>query len=219
MFARVRSFAARSVAGLALFLVVGNLLIVTAWVVASATTAVPTMPTLPGIANLAAVDERVWRGAAPSTEGYRALAEHGVTTIVDIRAESDIHVPRTLLAGLGMDHVAIPMRDGQAPTANQVQAFLNTVRRSSERVFVHCGAGVGRTSTMAAAYLVKTGQASNFQAVRRNLAIGPPSLEQLAFAARLNDDATGSAGGVLTVISRVLDAPRRIWVKVTLAYA
>ena len=219
MFARVRSLAAKSVAGVALFLVVGNLLIVSASMVARATTALPPRPTLHGIANLAAVDERVWRGAAPSTEGYRALAEHGVTTIVDLRAESDIHVPKTLLADLGMDHVAIPLRDGQAPIPNQVQAFLNTVRRSSGRVFVHCGAGVGRTGTMAAAYLVETEQASSLQAARRNLAIGPPSLEQLAFAARLDDDAKGRPGAVLTLISRVLDAPRRIWVNVTHAYA
>ncbi|WP_406215152.1 hypothetical protein [Streptomyces canus] len=44
-------------------------------------------------------------------------------------------------------------------------------------MFVHCGAGVGRTGTMAAAYLVKTGEQSS--AVRRNLAVGPPSIEQI----------------------------------------
>ncbi|MFC8093870.1 hypothetical protein [Streptomyces sp. NPDC057301] len=33
-------------------------------------------------------DGRLWRGSAPSPAGYRALANMGITTVVDLRAEN-----------------------------------------------------------------------------------------------------------------------------------
>lgn len=172
------------------------------------------------IKNFAEVDPSLWRGAAPGAEGYEALAAHGVTTVIDLRAEDDIRVDEALLARLGMSRLHLPLRDGQSPTEDQVDRFLAAVRASPGRAFVHCGAGVGRTGTMSAAYLVKTGQATPREALLRNLSVGPPSLEQLAFASGLDTD-----GGVerpaplMVAISRALDAPRRAWVHVRGSYS
>lgn len=163
------------------------------------------------VRNFAEVDDRLWRGAAPDAEGYRALAVAGVQTVIDLRAENDLHIDDPLLRTLGITRVSLPMRDGQAPTRQQVERFLEEVQGSPGRVFVHCGAGVGRTGTMAAAYLVKSGQASPVDALKRNLSVGPPSLEQLAFSAELDDGAVQRPTGLLVALSRTLDAPRRIW--------
>ena len=174
--------------------------------------AAPTSVDLP-IKNFAQVDSSLWRGAAPTAAGYEALAAHGVTRVIDLRAEDDIHVDEAMLSGLGIDRVHLPMRDGQSPTEAQVDRFLAAVENSGGRAFVHCGAGVGRTGTMSAAYLVKTGQASPSEALKRNLSVGPPSLEQLAFSAGLaTDDSVSRPGPLMVAISRTLDAPRRIWV-------
>jgi protein-tyrosine phosphatase len=202
---------------LVLFLVLGNLAIFGAFKWASSSTAELHVPTLPGIKNLAAVDARVWRGSAPSAEGYKALAEHRVTTIVDLRAE-DIAVDEAYINSLGMNLVRIPLRDGQAPQPGQVSRFLAAVKNDGGRVYLHCGAGVGRTGTMAAAYLVSSGEATGIEAVRRNLAVGPPSLEQLAFASQLEGEEVNSVNPVITALSRVLDAPRRILVRVRRSY-
>jgi protein-tyrosine phosphatase len=130
---------------------------------------------------------------------------------VDLRAEEDLHVDEAYLASLGLRYVPVPVRDGQAPSSEEVDRFLQAVRETDGITFVHCGAGVGRTGTMAASYLVATGQATSKQALQRNLAVGPPSLEQVAFVAELDGSDVSRPSGALVAVSRVLDAPRRLW--------
>ncbi len=193
------------------FLIIGNLAILAAstWARETTTTAAPV--SVQGIDNLRAVDNHVWRGGAPTTEGYKALAQAGVTTIVDLRAEEGIENDAKAVRDLGMTMVHIPIRDGQTPSPEEVDAFLAASRTSPGRVFVHCGAGVGRTGAMVGAYQVAQGELSAKSALRRNLAVGPPSLEQILFVGAMDSDRLEQPGAVLTAVSRVLDAPRRIW--------
>jgi protein-tyrosine phosphatase len=164
-----------------------------------------------GVENLAVVDAGVWRGAAPSSEGYRSLADAGVTTIVDLRAEDDARDAHAEIEQLGIEVVHLPIRDGQIPSREQISRFLAVVDEAPGTVFVHCGAGVGRTGAMSAAYLVATGQATGAEAMVRNLSVGPPSLEQLAFAAGLDGQEAGRPPEAVVALSRMLDAPRRLW--------
>ncbi len=204
--------------GLVVFIAAGNLSILGANLLARAAVDSPPVPQLKGVGNLAAVDQQLWRGGAPSERGYRELADHGVRTIVDLRAEEDIEIDHRLLDRLGIDLVRIPLRDGQAPRAEQVNRFLRVVETSEKRVYVHCGAGVGRTGTMAAAYLVKTGKADAVDALARNLSVGPPSLEQISFVAELGGRGVDTPPAAITLMSRVIDGPRRMWVNLTNAY-
>lgn len=215
----------RFIAGVVVFLVLGNLLILSAhlWLQRAALgaqrAADPAVVTVSmPINNFTAVDDHLWRGAAPSDRGYEALARAGVTTVVDLRAEDGIVVDEAKLAEVGIKRVHLPLRDGQAPSPSLVRQFLDVVRDSDGRVYVHCGAGVGRTGTMAAAYLVDIDGASSLEAMRRNLAVGPPSLEQLAFAAGLKQGSVNRPPAAVVALSRTLDAPRRFWVSVRKSY-
>lgn len=205
----------RLLAGFVAFVVAGNLAILGASLWARKSHAESFA--VPGVGNFQRLDDHVWRGKAPTAEGYRNLAGLGVSTIVDLRAESDITDRQALFDELGIEGVRMPIRDGQSPTQGQVQEFLQVVEEADGVVFVHCGAGVGRTGVMAAAYLVASGQADGWSAMQRNLAVGPPSLEQLAFAARLDPDELSGGesmdlpGIMVVALSRTLDAPRRIW--------
>ncbi|AZP16989.1 hypothetical protein EJC51_13180 [Streptomyces aquilus] len=168
--------------------------------------------TVQGVHHFQPVDTRgrLWRGAAPSPAGYRALAALGITTVVDLRAEDLSAAQLAEPAKAGLKLVRLPIRDGQTPRPEQVRAFLDTVARAAGPVFVHCGAGVGRTGTMAAAYLVQTGEESSAQAVRRNLAVGPPSIEQIYYGLSLSPAQAEQPPLPVVVVSRLVDAPRRI---------
>ncbi|WP_235018129.1 fused DSP-PTPase phosphatase/NAD kinase-like protein [Thermomonospora echinospora] len=168
---------------------------------------------LPGVPNFARVDDRVLRGAAPSAEGYRRLAALGVRTVVDLRAERLPASRSTAPGHAGLTVVRLPVRDGQPPSVEQVGRFMAVVQRAPGLVFVHCGAGVGRTGSMAAAYLVGTGQADAATATRRSLAVGPPSLEQVVFMRRLHGTRAGRPPRLVVALSRFADSPRRSWAR------
>lgn len=198
--------ATRALAGFAAFLIAGNVAIALSAAIAKRSAHAP--EAVGGIRNFRVVDSRVWRGGAPTADGYRALAAEGVRTVVDLRAEATLGTHRAEAAGVRV--VLIPVRDGQPPSPEQVDTFLSVVRASPGLVFVHCAAGVGRTGSMVAAYLVATGQATPGEAFRRTLQVGPPSLEQIAFVSRLGGARVSRPPLYVVALSRVLDAPRRL---------
>jgi protein-tyrosine phosphatase len=189
----------------------GNLVILGASAWAKHTTPRLVVPELTGVKNLEAVDAKLLRGAAPTEEGYRSLAANGVKVVVDLRAEEGVESDAALARSLGMQAVRLPIRDGQIPTTEEVRQFLKVVEQAGGPVFVHCGAGVGRTGAMVGAYLVSTGQLNGAGAVRRNLAVGTPSLEQVTFVARMGTTSIAKPRVAVTALSRLIDAPRRIY--------
>ena len=201
----------KGVALLVGFVLVGNLVILGASWWAKKTTPPAAVAELPGVKNLEAVDAQLWRGAAPTPDGYRALAANGVKVVVDLRAEPSADDDETFVRSLGMRLVRLPVRDGQVPSAEQVQSFLRITQEAGGLTYVHCGAGVGRTGTMAGAYLVGKGELNSRGALRRNLAVGPPTLEQLSFVANLGDEVAPRPPAMVTAFSRLIDSPRRLY--------
>jgi protein-tyrosine phosphatase len=199
----------RSVVGLVGAVVLLNLWVLVASGVALTLVGQPAVPAeVAGIRNIVAVDDEVWRGGAPTAEEYRLLVAAGVEVVVDLRAEDDAPESHAAARAAGLWVVHLPVRDGQPPSAQQIRRFLGLVAAVPTPVYLHCGAGVGRTGAMAGAYLLRTGQASRPEAVARNLAVGPPSLEQLAF---VGTGALEHPPWPLVAVSRVADAPRRLW--------
>ena len=104
------------------------------------------------IKNFGQMDERFYRGAQPKEEDYRALAELGVKTVIDLRDDSESYEKRDVEA-LGMRYINIPMGDKEYPKLEQVNEFLKLVDNpSTGKFFVHCAGGRHRTGVMGAAY-------------------------------------------------------------------
>jgi protein tyrosine phosphatase (PTP) superfamily phosphohydrolase (DUF442 family) len=200
--------------GLALYLVVGNLLILGASGLMQLAGPDGVRPAnVEGVDHLRVVDDRLWRGGEPTEEGYQSLAANGVTTIVDLRASTS-QAELEAVQALGFEVVHLPLDDGQVPGPELIHRLVDVVERSPGRVFVHCQAGVGRTGSVVAAYRVWMGQASPGTTLTDNLAIGPPTLEQLAFTAGLSPGEADGPPMPIVVASRVLDAPRQLWNRV-----
>lgn len=80
-------------------------------------------------------------------------------------------------AGLFLVHV--PIIDMDAPTQEQIEQCISTIRRAHEQkrgVGIHCGAGVGRTGTVIACYFVSKGLTGK-NAIARARRLRPGSVE------------------------------------------
>jgi hypothetical protein len=88
--------------------------------------------------------------------GWPRLAARGVTAVVNMRVEFDDND-----AGIAPErYLYLSTVDDDPPTLEQLRAgvaFIAEEIAQGGGVYVHCGAGVGRAATMAAAYLVSTG--------------------------------------------------------------
>ena len=96
-------------------------------------------------------------GAAISPDNWRALAEEmGITAVVNLRAEyQDVFA-----APLPVAYLWLPVEDHKDPTPEQMLAgvqFIHAAVKAGQRVLIHCKMGIGRSPTLAAAYLIWTG--------------------------------------------------------------
>jgi hypothetical protein len=88
------------------------------------------------------------------------LQSAGVRAVVSL-----LNIPSdaSVYESVGFSFLCLPVPDGGAPTFEQADEFVRfvTAQRAAQRpVAVHCEAGLGRTGTMLAAYLVVLGESA-----------------------------------------------------------
>jgi hypothetical protein len=108
------------------------------------------------IQSVSQITPQLHVGGQYRRRGWSRLAERGITAVVNLRIEFDnaavgIAPPRYLY---------LPTIDDEPPTLEQLRegcTFIAEEIAQGGGVYIHCGAGIGRAPTTAAAYLVSTG--------------------------------------------------------------
>jgi hypothetical protein len=100
-------------------------------------------------------------GDAGARAELEALRDAGIAVILDLTEGSEWGLPR--YAGLvapPAERRCHPIRDFGCPSVDGMREILDAIDdalASDARVYVHCYAGIGRTGTVVACYLVRHG--------------------------------------------------------------
>jgi hypothetical protein len=141
------------------------------------------------IRSVSEIQPHLHLGGQYRRRGWRRLESRGITAVVNMRIEVDDR-----LLGIAPErYLHLLVEDDHAPSLEQLRTGVDFISKEIARggaVYIHCGSGIGRAATMAAAYLVSTGFAeeeawAQIRAVRPFIRPTPVQLEQLhRFAAQ-----------------------------------
>jgi len=134
----------------------------------------PAEASAPGIGNFYKVDEHVYRGAQPTAEGFKYLANLGIMTVLDLRRPGHHSTEEgQLVTALGMHYVNVPMVGLTPPTEAQITKILALLEDTrSGGVFVHCRRGADRTGVVIAAYRIDHDHWNNSRALKEAMSCG-----------------------------------------------
>lgn len=116
------------------------------------------LPAITGVPLLqfSRVTDHLYVGPQYREKGLKLLEKEGIHAVVNLRIEKDD-------AALGLapqKYCYLPTIDDEAPSMEHLHEGISFIAREIQaggKVYIHCGAGVGRAPTMAAAYLISTG--------------------------------------------------------------
>lgn len=112
----------------------------------------------------------------PLEDDAAFLDQEGIQVLVSLTEDPP---DGNVLSSEGIDQFHIPVKDFTPPTLEQMIDFVAVVDRASadgRPVGVHCTAGLGRSGTMAAAYLVAVGSTAD-DAMAKVRQLRPGSIE------------------------------------------
>jgi protein tyrosine phosphatase (PTP) superfamily phosphohydrolase (DUF442 family) len=135
------------------------------------------------IRSVSQITPQLHVGGQYRRRGWPKLAARGITAVVNLRTEFD-----DAAAGIAPErYLHLPAVDDTPPALEQLRRGADFIAEEIARggaVYVHCGAGVGRAPTLAAAYLVSTGLTpaeawARIRAVRPFIRIKPAQAAQI----------------------------------------
>lgn len=129
------------------------------------------------IPNVLAGSRAPWRVAE-----VRFLQQQGIETLVRLQEPERLMLTSEALDAWGLEDFKYPIADGGAPTVEGTQIVIDFIQQRLKKnvpIAVTCGAGIGRTGTILACYLVADGMSAE-EAVRVLRGMRSPSIESAA---------------------------------------
>ena len=138
------------------------------------------MDSLAGVGNFHQVDPGIYRGAQPSDEGLRNLAQLGVKTIIDLRHGKERGNEQKTAEEFGLHYVNVPMEGLTPPTDEQIASLLALFDGAADKgpVFVHCREGKDRTGAVVATYRIARDHWTNEKALAEAKSFGMSPLQK-----------------------------------------
>jgi atypical dual specificity phosphatase len=124
------------------------------------------------------IEGRLAASGLPSSKGQlKWLENHGVDSILTLR---ETPLPTEWVAATKLSAKHVKMLDHAPPSPEALEeatAFISTQLKDGKSVLVHCLAGIGRTGSVLAAYLIEYEGKSADDAIGRLRAIRHGSVE------------------------------------------
>ena len=134
-----------------------------------------------GVSNFQKVNDQVYRGGQPTSDGFKNLAAMGVKTVIDLRlaGEHSLAEEASWVTADGMRYLSIPLKGMSAPPEADVANILSILTDpSAGPVFIHCRRGADRTGTILACYRISHDHWENRQALQEARGLGMSFLER-----------------------------------------
>lgn len=106
------------------------------------------------IRNFSQVEPYLFRGGQPVKEGFFALKEMGVRTVISLRwGKKVIAAEKAAVEDLGMKFISIPLNYWNLPKQETVDMFLALIDdEANHPIYVHCFHGSDRTGILLAIF-------------------------------------------------------------------
>ncbi|CAN5390694.1 hypothetical protein BH11CYA1_BH11CYA1_43870 [soil metagenome] len=108
------------------------------------------------ISNFHQVSSRLYRGGQPNEQGFEALRELAVKTVVSLRwRKQRVDSEKLIVERLGMRFISIPLNYWTLPNDAHVKELLKIIDdQANHPIFIHCFHGADRTGVMVAMYRI-----------------------------------------------------------------
>jgi tyrosine-protein phosphatase SIW14 len=107
--------------------------------------------------NFHQINENLFRGGQPTTEGLKRLARLGVKTIINFRdRQENVMREKILTESMGLRFINLRLSNWFKAKDSEIEAVLQEILKPENHpVFIHCKRGADRTGTIAAIYRMK----------------------------------------------------------------